>query len=100
MPKETSSSSLVEISPDAATAQAEAISRKLTRDETLQLAIETLSTILAQDLKASEVEVGIVGGPKAADKSDDSPEAQKQRRFQTLTEEEITEVLDALAEKD
>lgn len=98
--KETTASSLVEISPDAATAEAEAISRRMTTDEALQLALQTLSTVLAQDLKPSEVEVGIVGGPKAGDVQDQCEEAKKQRRFRTLTEDEISAVLDALAEKD
>lgn len=100
IPKETSSSSLAEVSPDAATEEAEAISRRMTKDEAVQLAIQTLSTVLAQDLKANEVEVGVVGGPRAADESDMSPEAQSERRFRTLTEDEISGVLDALAEKD
>ncbi|CAO1618610.1 unnamed protein product [Parajaminaea phylloscopi] len=98
--KEASGSSLVEISPDAATAEAEAISRRMTTDEALQLALQTLSTVLAQDLKPSEVEVGIIGGPKASDSKDETEEAQKQRRFRTLSEEEISAVLEALAEKD
>lgn len=96
----TSGSGLVDASPDAATAEAEAVSRKMTRDEALQLAITTLSTILAQDLKATEVEVGIIGGPKGADADDKSDEAQQERRFRTLSEEEISNVLDAIAEKD
>lgn len=99
IPKETSSS-LAEISPDAATEEAEQISRNMSKDDTVQLAIQTLSTVLAQDLKANEVEVGIVGGPKGANESDSSQEAQSERRFRTLTEDEISAVLDALAEKD
>lgn len=98
-PQDTSST-LAEVSPDAATEEAEAISRKMTRDEAVQLAIQTLSTVLAQDLKANEVEVGIIGGPKGADESDQTTEALTERRFRTLTEEEISGVLDALAEKD
>lgn len=100
VPKETSSSSLVEISPDAATAEAEAISRRMTTEETLQLALQTLSTILAQDLKASEVEVGIIGGPQAGDLKDEGEEAQKQRRFRVLSDEDVSAALEALAEKD
>lgn len=92
--------SLADVTPDAATAEAEAISRRMTKDETLQLAVQTLSTILAQDLKASEVEIGIIGGPKGADETDKSEEAQSERRFRTLSEDEISAILDALAEKD
>lgn len=75
----------------------------MSTDDALQLALQTLSTILAQDLKPSEVEVGIVGGPRArayVDGDDMSGEAQKQARFRTLSEDEINAVLEAIAERD
>ncbi|CAO1629101.1 unnamed protein product [Sympodiomycopsis kandeliae] len=80
---------LSEISPDAATIQAEEISRTMTREETIHLAVETLSTVLAQDLKANEIEIGIVEDKQG-----------EEGRFRTMDEAEIAIILDALAEKD
>ena len=56
------------------------------RDETIQLAINCLSTILSADFKASEIEVGVVGA--------------EDPKFHKLTEEEIDTHLTAIAEKD
>ncbi|PWN49570.1 N-terminal nucleophile aminohydrolase [Violaceomyces palustris] len=86
--------------PDAASAEAAEISSKMSRENVLDLAVNALSTVLAQDLKASEIEVGIVGGPKAADEEDTSKEAEQERRFRTLSEEEINQILERLAERD
>lgn len=86
--------------PDEAASEAEIISKSLSSDAVLELAVQTLSTVLAQDLKASEIEIGMVGGSKAFDLEDSSDEAKAQRRFRTLSEEEITAVLDRLAERD
>lgn len=86
--------------PDEAASEAEQISKSMSTDAVLELAVQTLSTVLAQDLKASEIEIGIVGGSKALDLLDNSDEARAQRRFRVLTEEEITAVLDRLAERD
>lgn len=69
-------------------------------EEVVELAVSTLATVLSQDLKASELEVAVVGGSKAADLEDESKEAQMERRFRKLTEEEIGAVLDRLAERD
>ncbi|PWN40299.1 N-terminal nucleophile aminohydrolase [Ceraceosorus guamensis] len=89
-----------EHSADAAAAEAEAISRRMGSQEVIELAVSTLATVLSQDLKAEELEVAIVGGEKAADLNDESKEAQAQRRFRKLTEEEVGAVLDRLAERD
>ncbi|PWN88520.1 N-terminal nucleophile aminohydrolase [Acaromyces ingoldii] len=87
--------------PDQAASEAEAISRSLSTNDTLDLAVTTLATVLAQDLKANEIEIGIVGGEEAFKGEDaDAKQAQKQKRFRTLTEEEVGAVLDRLAEKD
>jgi len=63
-------------------------------EEVVELAITTLSTVLSADFKKNELEIGIVGGPIAEDEDETSPE------FRTLTEEEIDERLQAIAEKD
>ncbi|XP_058057471.1 proteasome subunit alpha type-6-like [Anopheles bellator] len=55
-------------------------------EESIQLAITCLSTVLAVDFKPSEIEIGLV--------TKDKPE------FRTLTEEEIEVHLTAIAEKD
>ena len=86
--------------PDEAASEAEVISKSMSTDAVLELAVTTLSTVLAQDLKASEIEIGIVGGARALDLHDSSDEANAQRRFRVLEEDEITAVLDRLAERD
>jgi len=55
-------------------------------DETIQLAINALSTVLSADFKPTELEVGIV--------------TKKDKRFRTLTEDEIEKHLTVLSEKD
>jgi len=59
---------------------------QLNEEETVELAITTLSSILAADFKSSEIEVGLV--------SKVSP------KFRTLSESEIEEHLQRIAEKD
>lgn len=86
--------------PDAAGAEAAEISDRMSREETLEMAITALSTVLAQDLKATEVEVGIVGGPQAADVDSKSGDAADQRRFRVLSNEEVDDILQRLTEKD
>ncbi|KAK3071486.1 Proteasome subunit YC7alpha/Y8 (protease yscE subunit 7) [Teratosphaeriaceae sp. CCFEE 6253] len=62
--------------------------------EVVELGIATLSTVLSVDFKKGELEIGIVGGPKA-----DGSEG-TESGFRALTEEEIDERLQAMAEKD
>ncbi|MCO5565921.1 hypothetical protein L7F22_019596 [Adiantum nelumboides] len=86
--------------PDEAASEAEQISKQLSENDVLELAVTTLSTVLAQDLKSSEIEIGIIGGDKSLNLNDHSDQAKAQRRFRTLSEEEITAVLDRIAERD
>lgn len=58
----------------------------LDMDDTIELAITTLSTVLAVDFKASEVEVGLV--------------TKEQPEFRTLSVEEIDDHLQRIVEKD
>ncbi|KFY99093.1 hypothetical protein V500_01465 [Pseudogymnoascus sp. VKM F-4518 (FW-2643)] len=63
-------------------------------EEVVELAITTLSTVLSVDFKKGELEIGIAGGPRADGKEGSDP------GFRSLTEEEIDERLQAIAEKD
>ncbi|CDR99774.1 probable SCL1-20S proteasome subunit (alpha1) [Sporisorium scitamineum] len=100
---------------DAAALEAEYISSNLSVEQTLDLAVNTLATVLAQDLKPSELEVAIVGGPDAAkvllggddeggvaqlDSSTLPKEVQLQKRFRKLNDEEVSVILERLAERD
>lgn len=94
---------------DAAALEAHHISSNLSLEQTLDMAVNTLATVLAQDLKPSELEVAVVGGPEAAkvvedgeplDMSTLSKDAQVQRKFRKLTEDEISVILERLAERD
>ncbi|KAF0974752.1 hypothetical protein FDP41_006226 [Naegleria fowleri] len=58
----------------------------LSTQETVQLAVGSLQSVLSQELKSSDIEVCVVSG-------DD-------RRFKVLTAEEVDTVLNALAERD
>ncbi|KNC87614.1 hypothetical protein SARC_00314 [Sphaeroforma arctica JP610] len=57
-----------------------------TKDETIQTAISSLGSVLQTELKSSEIEVAVVDS--------------ENRRFRTLTAEEIDEHLQAIAEQD
>ncbi|KAF2163696.1 hypothetical protein M409DRAFT_68293 [Zasmidium cellare ATCC 36951] len=63
-------------------------------DEVVELAITTLSTVLSVDFKKGELEIGIVGGPRTDGKEGTDPS------FRSLTEDEIDERLQSIAEKD
>lgn len=63
-------------------------------EEIVELGITTLSTVLSVDFKKNELEIGIVGGPRA-EGSDEISSA-----FRTLTEDEVEERLQAIAERD
>ena len=63
-------------------------------EEVVELGIATLSTVLSVDFKKGELEIGIVGGPRADGKEGTEPS------FRALTEEEIDTRLQAIAEKD
>jgi 20S proteasome subunit alpha 1 len=63
-------------------------------EEVVELAITTLSTVLSVDFKKGEIEIGIVGGPRADGKEGTTTD------FRSLTEEQIDERLQSIAEKD
>ncbi|KAF1987467.1 proteasome core particle subunit alpha 1 [Aulographum hederae CBS 113979] len=63
-------------------------------EEVVELGISTLSTVLSVDFKKGELEIGIVGGPKTDGSEGTDVE------FRALTEDEIDERLQAIADKD
>lgn len=63
VPEDSSSSA-----NDLAVKEAEKMVRNMNKDQVLELALTTLSTVLQQDLKSNEIEVGIIGGELAFDK--------------------------------
>lgn len=63
-------------------------------EEVVELGITALSNVLSVDFKKGELEIGIVGGPRADGQEGTDPE------FRALTEEEIDERLQAISEKD
>jgi 20S proteasome subunit alpha 1 len=62
--------------------------------DVVELGITTLNTVLSVDFKKGELEVGIVGGPRTDGKEGVDP------GFRALTEDEIEERLQAIADKD
>lgn len=63
-------------------------------EEVVELGISTLSTVLSVDFKKGELEIGIVGGPKTDGTQGTSS------LFRTLSEDEVEERLQAIAERD
>lgn len=63
-------------------------------EDVVELGITTLSTALGVDFKKGDLEIGIVGGPRADGEEGTEP------AFRALTEVEIDERLQAIAEKD
>jgi 20S proteasome subunit alpha 1 len=63
-------------------------------EEVVELGISTLSTVLSVDFKKGELEIGIVGGPRA-----DGQEG-TDNEFRALSEDEISDRLQAIAERD
>lgn len=63
-------------------------------EDVVELAITALSNVLSVDFKKHEIEIGIVGGPRADGKEGTNS------NFLTLTEDEIDERLQAISEKD
>jgi 20S proteasome subunit alpha 1 len=63
-------------------------------EEVVELGISTLSTVLSVDFKKGELEIGIVGGPLPAGNQGVN------REFRKLSEDEIDDRLQAIAERD
>lgn len=63
-------------------------------EDVVELGITAMSHVLAVDFKKSELEIGIVGGPRSDGQEGTSND------FRTLREEEIDERLQSIADKD
>lgn len=63
-------------------------------EEVVELAITTVSSVLSMDFKKGEIEIGIVGGPR------EDGSGGREAGFRKLTEDEIEDRLQAIAEKD
>ena len=67
-------------------------------EEVVELGITALSSVLSVDFKKGELEIGIVGGPQT-DGKEDAQEG-TDPGFRALTEDEIDDRLQAIAERD
>ena len=65
-----------------------------TWEDVVELGISALSTVMSVDFKKTELEIGVVGAPKEGAKEG------AVSSFRVLSEEEIDERLQAIAEKD
>jgi 20S proteasome subunit alpha 1 len=83
--------------PDAPETTADAV-KGLTRSEAIELAIEALSTVLATDFKAGEIEIGI--SSTAADEPMPKGTATGKGLWRQMDEDEKTEWLVKVGEKD
>jgi len=63
-------------------------------EEVVELGIAAMSSVLSVDFKKNELEIGIVGGPKEGGAEG------TEGGFRALSEEEIDERLQSIAEKD
>lgn len=62
-------------------------------EDVVELGIAAMSSVLSVDFKKNELEIGIVGGPKVGGEGTEGA-------FRALSEEEIEERLQSIADKD